>query len=75
MVNALAHLKPGCGRAIGKIKELIDKKLDPDDTRQGVTQERLGSVSGPTLAELVCIAAANQDGGVPNYAGYDLVDR
>ena len=75
MVNAIAHLKPGYGRAIGKIKEFVDKRPDADDNRHGVTQERLGSVSGPTLAELVCIAAANQDAGAPNYGGYDSADR
>ena len=74
MINALAHLKPGYGRAISKLKEFIDKGHDPDDTRHGASAGRLGSVSGPTLAELIKFAAENQDEGAPNYGSYDSPD-
>ena len=74
MTNALAHLKPGYGRAISKLKEFIDKGRDPDDTRQGASVGRPGSVSGPTLVEIVSISAENMDEGAPNYGSYDSLD-
>ena len=74
MINALAHLKPGYGRAISKLKEFIDKGQDPDDTRHGASAGRLGSVSGPTLAELIKCAAESMDDGAPNYGTYDSPD-
>ena len=53
MIHALAHLKPGYGKAIEKLKEMIDQGRDPEDVRPGATASQVSSVSGPSLADMV----------------------
>ena len=61
MINALSHLKPGCGVVIEKMKEIIDQGRDPDDARPATTAERLSPVSGPSLADLLLAYSEHED--------------
>ena len=40
MINALSHLRPGYGKAVEKMKELIDQDRDPEMVRTGQTADR-----------------------------------
>ena len=46
---------------IEKMKEFIDQGRDPDDARPGTTAERLSSVSGPSLADLLLAYSEHED--------------
>ena len=64
MVTALTQVRKCDGKAIERIKELIDKGKDPEDTRMGANLERLSSTSGPTLADLVSAASQHDENEV-----------
>ena len=72
MANALTHTSPGCRRAIGKMKQIIDKGQGPEESRSGASPDRLGAVSGADLAGLVSSAMAHDGGEVIEQLGSDL---
>ena len=57
MANAFTQVRKSYGKAIEPIKEFIDRGKGPEDTRMGVTSERLSSASGPTLVDLISAAS------------------
>lgn len=61
MVSAMAHLRPGYGKAFERMKQFIDKGKGPDDVQRGSTPGRLGAASGPSLADLVVVASEYDD--------------
>ncbi|MDA8584022.1 hypothetical protein N9L68_07295 [bacterium] len=61
MFNVMTHLRPGHGKAIERTKKFIDKGRDPEDARRGVTADRVGLVSGPTLVDLTLDACEHYD--------------
>ena len=55
MVNALSHLRPGYGKALEKLKEILDQGRDPEDVKPGATTRQMSPVSGATLADMVLV--------------------
>ena len=39
LVNALNYVKPGCGKALDRLKECTDRGEDPEDVRRGAASD------------------------------------
>ena len=72
--NALAHLRPGYGRALDRLKHLIDQGDDlPQfgDVQLGSDPGRTEATSGPNLVDLLISTASRSDKETLNVAELD----
>ena len=51
LVNAVNYMQPGYGKALDKLKEFIDRGVDPEDARPGAASEINTSHFGTVLIE------------------------
>ena len=72
MVNAITHSRAGYRQATEQVNQILDKGLDPEESRSGACPDRLGAVSGTDLADLVSSALAHNGGQVVEQLGSDL---
>ena len=78
MVNALSHLRPGYGKALEKLKEILHQGRDPEDVKRGATTSQVSPVSGVTLADMVVIQCEHDYVDIDQLSkdlSYILVDK